>query len=258
MNNNILKLNVNNSKNKFINLNKYIYIKKSNNSYNDNYNIVKNIYLYKYNNIIIKCKKSNSNLLYNIINKKKVINIYINILLQKKLDFNYIINANIKYKNSNNKNIYNLYLNFKKNRFFPYFYMNILKKTIFNNSLGIISKYFSIKKSFLKSKNSYIMSSSYLRRLLIYISPKRLNLNIRKTPKYLKDILTIITTNTNVLYQHPFHNTIINEKEKDISIYFEYINFVNNKALGPIKKKKRGRLKRKISKKVTLYNNVLD
>ena len=245
-----------NIKNKFINLNKYIYIKKNKNK-SINYNIIKSIYLYKFKNIITKYKKIN--LLYNIINKKKIINIYINILLQKKIDFSYIINANMKYKNLNNKNIYNLYLNFKKNRFFPYFYMNILKKTIFNNSLGIISKYFSIKKSFLKSKNSYIMSSSYLRRLLIYISPKRLNLNIKKTPKYLKDILTIITTNTNVLYQHPFYNnTVINEKEKDIFIYFEYINFINNKALGPIKKKKRGRLKRKISKKVTLYNNVLD
>jgi len=37
-----------------------------------------------------------------------------------------------------------------------------------------------------------------------------------------------------------------------------YINFTNNKSLGPVKKKKKGRLKRKISKKIILYNNVLD
>merc|ERR1711871_1897394 len=48
-------------------------------------------------------------------------------------------------------NIYNLSLNFKRNRFFFCFDMNTSKKIIFNNSLGIISKRFSDKKSYLKS-----------------------------------------------------------------------------------------------------------
>lgn len=45
---------------------------------------------------------------------------------------------------------------------------------------------------------------------------------------------------SNVLYKHPFKDDLVNEKEFTTtdSINFEYINFINNKALGPIKKKK--------------------
>ena len=103
------------------------------------------------------------------------------------------------------------------------------------------------------------MSSSYLRRLLLYISVLRMQMTVIKTPKYLKDILSVLTSNSNSLYKNPFaNNELVNEKELNPRIYFEYLVFLNNKALGPIKKKKRGRLKRKISKKIVAYNNILD
>ena len=181
-----------------------------------------------------------------------------NIIKVKVLDNVKVLN---KYKTETEKfsNIYNIVLNFKKNRFFPYFQMNVSKKVIFNNSLGVISKRFSEKKSYLKSKNSYIMSSSYLRRLLLYISVLRMQMTVIKTPKYLKDILSVLTSNSNSLYKNPFaNNELVNEKELNPRIYFEYLVFLNNKALGPIKKKKKGRLKRKISKKIVAYNNILD
>ena len=160
----------------------------------------------------------------------------------------------------NNNGVYEMVLNFKRNRFFPYFRMKIPKDCIFNLSLGILSKNFSLRKSFLRSKSSYLMSASYVRRMLTYIRPARLNLNIRRTPKYLKDILSVMMEKSNVLYKHPLKNELVNEKEftPHDAISLEYINFVTSKALGPIKKKKRGRLKRKISKKVILYNNIID
>ena len=117
-------------------------------------------------------------------------------------------------------NEYNIYLNFKRNRFFPYFDSYVFKKVLFNNSLGIFSKRFSTKKSFLKSKNSYIMSMTCIRRILIYINLKRLNLNIRKTPKYLKELLTTLMTNSNVIYRHPFHKEMVNEKASNLDIKF--------------------------------------
>jgi hypothetical protein len=155
-------------------------------------------------------------------------------------------------------NTYALYLSFKRNRFFPYFDMTSSRQTIFNNSLGILSKRFSSKKSFLRGKSSYIMSASFIRRLLIFIRVVRLNLFFLKRPKYLKDILATINTSVNVFYQHPYRSETVNEKELSLPIYFEYINFINNKAYGPVKRKKQGRLKRKISKRVILYNNVAD
>ena len=155
-------------------------------------------------------------------------------------------------------NNYALYLAFKRNRFFPYFYLNSNKDCIFNNSLGIVSKHFSLKKAFLRSKSSYIMSAIYLRRLFIHLGVEVSYLTVTKTPKFLKDILNTILSNANSFYQHPFTDKIVNEKQNNISIYFHYVNFINNKILGKVKTKKRGRLKRKISKRVHAYNSVLD
>jgi len=153
---------------------------------------------------------------------------------------------------------YSLYLNFKRNRFFPHFSLNFKRDTVFNNSLGIISKHFSLKKAFLKSKSSYLMSAVYLRRVFIYLGVNISYLTIVKTPKFLKDILNSFLTNSNSLYNHPFKNSVVNEKQNNVSLYFYYVNFVNNKALGDVKRKKKGRLIRKISKKVILYNNLID
>lgn len=155
-------------------------------------------------------------------------------------------------------NNYALYLAFKRNRFFPYFYLNSNKDCIFNNSLGIVSKHFSLKKAFLRSKSSYIMSAVYLRRLFIHLEVEVSYLTVTKTPKFLKDILNTILSNTNSFYQHPFTNEIVNEKQNNINVYFHYVNFINNKILGKVKIKKKGRLKRKISKRVHAYNSVLD
>ena len=155
-------------------------------------------------------------------------------------------------------NNYALYLAFKRNRFFPYFYLNSNRDCIFNNSLGIISKHFSLKKAFLRSKSSYIMSAIYLRRLFIHLGVEVSYLTVTKTPKFLKDILNTLLSNANSFYQHPFTYKVVNEKQNNVSLYFHYVNFINNKVLGKVKTKKRGRLKRKISKRVHAYNSVLD
>ena len=154
---------------------------------------------------------------------------------------------------------YILNLNFKKNRFFPQLKDTFFKKTVFNNSLGIISKYFSLRKSYLRGKSSYLLTAAYLRRLLLNINILKLRLEITKVPKYLKDIIRVLLTSANVFYRNPFNNNIIvNERARPTSFIFSYVFFTNNKSWGVIKRKKRGRLKRKISKKIVLLNNVLD
>ena len=232
-------------------INKYMY---SLNVGNNNKQVI--------NNII----SNNGNIITPVLDiiHKLTISSY-NIMKNKFNVYKLIIKENISSLNTYNKevtkynNIYNLSLNFKRNRFFFCFDMNTSKKIIFNNSLGIISKRFSDKRSYLKSKSSYIMSSSYARRILIYLSINRMQMSILKTPKFLKDIINTLTTNSNSLYKNPFiPSKLVNEKEQNPVIYFEYVVFVNNKALGPLKKKKKGRLKRKISKKIIAYNNILD
>jgi len=43
-----------------------------------------------------------------------------------------------------------------------------------------------------------------------------------------------------------------------VDLKFSYIYFFNNKPYGVLKRKKKGRLKRKITKKLTLLNSILD
>jgi len=159
----------------------------------------------------------------------------------------------------NNPLDYTLNLNFKRNRFFPQFKDTIFKKTIFNNSLGTISKYFSRRKSYLRGKSSYLLSAAYIRRILTSLGVNYLYLEITKIPKYLKDIIRVVTANTNVLYKNPFNpKDIVNEKVNPVELKFKYVFFFNNKPYSVVKIKKKGRLKRKISKKITLLNNILD
>lgn len=153
---------------------------------------------------------------------------------------------------------YSFVLNFKKQRFFPHMYNILYKKTLFNSSLGIFSKNFSNKKSFLRSKASYLMSATFLRRILIYLRLPNIILKIIKIPKFLKDIMFTILSNSNALYTHPYSKNLIIEKNIKTGFTFDLVLFTNNKAYGPVKRKKRGRLKRKISKKLFLYNNILD
>lgn len=171
-----------------------------------------------------------------------------------------------KYTNSV---LYYLDLNFLRKRFFPQvssstscLTSNFTNTTIFNGSLGLISKFFSNRKNFLRSKSSYVLLTTYLRRVLININLFRLRLNIVGLPLHLKPVLSCLLSKSNSLYMNPFKpSVILNEKDtnsRSMFIHFLSIHFLNNKFYGYKKVKKKGRLKRKIWKKVVVFNNIVD
>merc|ERR1712224_424949 len=107
---------------------------------------------------------------------------------------------------------YAIHLNFKNKRFFPQICDILTGKTIINNSLGIISKYFSSSKSYLRSKSFFLLSSTYLRRLIIHLVIQNARLLIKKIPMFLKDILRVLFNTSNKLYKNPLNNKqLINE-----------------------------------------------
>lgn len=192
-----------------------------------------------------------------VMNKIRSVNLYLIKLFKEIVFFQSLSTENQPYIN-----IHILDLNFARRRFFPQLKnindLNNNQETIFNNSLGITSKYFSKSRKFLKSKASYLFSASYIRRFLTYLGLEDLTLLVRKIPVYLKDIIRVILSPTNVLYKNPFLGGIVNEKRMRIKFTFAYIHFNNNKPYGLVKRKKKGRLKRKISKRVIMVNNILD
>lgn len=88
-----------------------------------------------------------------------------------------------------------------------------------------------------------------------------INLKIKGIPLHLNTILKSILTQSNVIYNNPFkNNSLINEVKgiNSFFINFSYLIFVNNKDFGLKKTKKKGRLKRKIMRRVIINNNILD
>merc|ERR1711934_861043 len=209
------------NKNKFTNLEKSMLIKSPNSVYE---------YL-----PVISTAYFNSFWLshYNLLTIKKIksINIYI-----IKLFYEIIFFQSLSTNKQPYIGIHTLDLNFAKRRFFPQLKNMSMssnnQQTLFNNSLGITSKYFSKSKKFLRSKASYIFSASYVRRFLMYLGINDLCLLIRKLPMYLKDIIRVILSPTNVLYKNPFLDEIVNEKKLRIKFSFAYVYFFNNKPYG--------------------------
>ena len=92
----------------------------------------------------------------------------------------------------------------------------------------------------------------------MYTSVKHIILFIKKLPKYFNEIINNIELPSNSLYNNPFTNEIVDEKiQKN---YFNWVNifFLNNRPFGLVKLKKKGRLKRKIKRKIILINQIND
>ena len=165
----------------------------------------------------------------------------------------YRYNSSI-FKKINNKI---LLLNFKRNRFFPSV-LNSNGLSYVTLSLGMFSKFFFKPKPFKKSKQVYLLLTGFLKKIIFYASLKNISLSIKKIPKYLNSIINQLTQPSINFYNHPFSGEFIDEKKRKLHFNWFNIFFVNNRPYGTIKTKKKGRLKRKITKKIILSNYIND
>merc|ERR1711865_557559 len=85
---------------------------------------------------------------------------------------------------------YYLNLNFKRIRFFPFLRKNGRTEVFFNNSLGMVSKFFSKTKAFLRQKTSYLLSAAFLRKIMLYTGLRQLISEVRGVPLFLRDIVS--------------------------------------------------------------------
>ena len=208
-----------------------------------------NIFMYRY-----KPKKDlHAYIKLNSPINKVSLNLIYKIYLYKIYLYKYNINL---YKPASLKNKI-LLLNFKRNKFFP----SILSSkgiSYITLSLGMFSKFFLKPKPFKVNKQVYLLLISFLRKVLIYTFIKNISLNIKKVPKYFNELIGHIVQPSVNFYTHPFSKETVDEKVK--KTYFTWTNvlFLNSRPYGKIKFKKKGRLKRKISKKITLLNSISD
>jgi len=171
--------------------------------------------------------------------------------------FNFKIKSYNLTKNSYFNPIKTLSLNFTRSRFFPSI-RDLKGQPLFFLSLGLLAKFLLKGKAFTKSKTVYLLLASFLRKVLLFSSFKNMYLFVKKTPLFFKEIMSTINDPVVSIYKNPFSSNVVNEKEIFNNFSFPIILFMNNKAYGYVKVKQKGRLKRKISKRITVLNKVLD
>jgi hypothetical protein len=122
----------------------------------------------------------------------------------------------------------------------------------------MFSKFFNKGKSFIKNKSNYLLLAGFLRKILIFSDIRNLLLLVKRTPLYFNEILSTINTPVIVNYKHPFNSSMIDEITMNNFFFFYYFIFYNTKAYGFMKTRKKGRVKRKITKRIVKINNLVD
>ena len=153
-----------------------------------------------------------------------------------------------------------LNLNFTRGKFFPSV-RSFFKGNVFVTlSLGLFWKYFMKPKCFKKSKTMYLTAASFLRKILLYCSLTHVYLYVNRTPRYFNEILAKLNEPSISVYNHPLIEQPVEvvEQELPVNFVFSALMFFGNKKYGLLKPRKRGRLKRKIFRRLVAANRVLD
>ena len=150
-----------------------------------------------------------------------------------------------------------LSLNFTRGKFFPVI-RELSGSTYFFLSLGLLAKFLLKGKSFTKSKTVYLLLANFLRKVLLFSSVNVLLLLIKNTPRYLREIMATLNDPVINVYSNPFSEHTVLEKNLVNPFTFSAFIFTQNKPYGLMKVKQRGRLKRKITKRLIAAARVLD
>jgi hypothetical protein len=233
------------------------------NIYISNFNFIKkNFNHIKYEKLLnlVKLKKLNQN-----INKIILSKINNNVLTNFILIYNFFLNSIYldifyfnKFLKNKNRIFFFLILSFKKKKL----YINLQnnnKKNYLSISTGLFIKFFDKRKSIKKNKAIKLLMVKYLRKLFIISKINNLILVIKKTPLFINELINFLNTPIAHKYINPIDQKIIDESlNKYSSIRFSYFIFTENKNFSKNKMPSKGRIKRKILRKITFENKIID
>ena len=234
-----------------------------------------NPYFYKVYNVTKKNKHYNKSLIKSIyiilllplFNKNKIFNKKLMLFF---LTYHNTYLVSYIYKNfslMNNsfilKFIKKFLINFKRNRFFPTL-LNYIGHTYTTLSLGVFFRFFHKPKSFRKSKQLYYLLIHFFRKIIIYSGINLISILVKHTPRFLNELIQILVSKNSNIYHHPFINALVIDEKKsslnhiNFSLNIFTIKFFNNKFYGKLNLRKRGVVKRKILRKISKNNLLVD
>ena len=154
---------------------------------------------------------------------------------------------------------HNLYMRFNQHRLIVALADNKTRRTHFFLSTGLLLKYFQGRKAIKKNKAMKLLMIRFLRKILILLRLRNIVLMVRGVPLYLELLLSMLFKPLSHLFIDPFTGELIDEIQKTKNyLNFSTVIFTRPKPFGYQKTKKRGRVKRKIRRKLVKVNSVID
>lgn len=164
------------------------------------------------------------------------------------------------FKTRYNRTLYYLIFSFFKNKLFINL-QNYKKKNYTFVSPGLFIKFFEKKKSLKKTKTIKFLMAKYLRKLFIISKITNIILILKNNPSNLTEILKLINTPIVHKFVDPIEHKEIDESGTKIRYFwvkFLFFIFSKNISFSNNKMRKRGRIKRKILRKLVLENRLID
>ena len=152
-----------------------------------------------------------------------------------------------------------MFFKFKKGRFFVTLTNFNKKKNYLFLSTGMFIQYFQYKKSLRKNKVLKILIAKYLRKFFLILQIKYIALHFSSTPILLQEIILNLTNPLIKPLKNPITLKTIDEDQPfQFRFTFLYFFFQKSRNFGTFKLRRKGRVKRRIMRKLIKINNVLD
>lgn len=153
---------------------------------------------------------------------------------------------------------YKVYFTFHPSRF----YINLRSYTninYFSLAVGLLLKFFKYKKSLKKTKTFKFLLVKFFRKLLITTNMQRFVLFFKRSPVLLNEVIRFLTQPLIAPFYDPVRDrTVLEDENKPYLLQVHYIYFLKSVSYTKMKNKQKGRLKRKITKKIVRKNRIVD
>jgi len=138
---------------------------------------------------------------------------------------------------------------------------NAKSENLFFLSLGFFLKYFEKRKVLKKSKAFKLFLARTLRKLFLLSGLTKFYFFVRGVPIYFVEMLRLINKRIDHPFFNPYENTIFDESSSSTPlrvVQIPYFFFTRNTSFVPIKTRKRGRIKRKLRRRLVAKNRLAD
>lgn len=155
--------------------------------------------------------------------------------------------------------VHKLHTTFNKHRFIVALSSIKIPYTHFFLSTGLLLRYFQQKKSIKKNKAMKLLMARFLRKILISLKLKNILIKVRGVPLHLDAFLLMLFRPLSHVFTDPLTGKTVDETvgaKYKLNLYKMYFSHI--KAFGYQKTRKKGRVKRKIRRKLVKLNNVID